>query len=333
MPTNRRTSSNRCGSVYLAVTGVAMILSLIGFTAIHITRLELRMTGSSQDQSKARLHAMSAVELALSQVEEYPDWRTDFTHGVKYEMTPNLYGSPLYFKLLDNENGNRDGGDGDLADDATEAVEIQGVGRSGNAVAIFSVAFAPATHELKSYTDEINSSNGEINNTEWYGQYFLPTLPAVATSWTVTSIEVKIKRDGNPLNQLDVSLHLPNDELFHDDLYPGTHLETLAVSTGDLPDSHDWHEFTFSNVTSLDPKVGLCLTLASEDSKSAKFIYESSNVTEPNAHMLTGGNGNWTSLHADESLYYRIHGYYTTANSGAGAFTLTPGSWKTAESP
>ncbi len=325
---HRKIAPNRCGTVYLAVTGVAMILSLIGFTAIHIARLELRITTDSQGQSKARIYAISAVELALAQIEELPDWRTDFDHGVKYARTPNLYGGPLYFKLLDDDNGLRNGGDGDLADDPTEAVEIRGIGRSGNTIAIYSVAFAPTTHELRSFTTENNLSNGAIKSSEWYGQYFLPNLPKVAVSWTVTSVEVRVKDDGNSSQTLDVTCYLPDASL-----YPGTLLETLAVPANDLPNDYEWRKFSFSNVTDLDPKVGLCLTLTTGNSYSAEILYESAGVTESNAHMISGGNGNWSSIDVDESLYYRIHGYYTTVNGGNGAFTLTPGSWKTVEAP
>ncbi len=328
MLTKRGITSNRYGSVYLAVTGVAMILSLIGFTAIHIARLDLRMTTGRQDYNRARIYAMSAVELALAQTEEFPDWRTDYSHGVKYARTPNFYGGPLYFKFLDDDNGERNGGDGDLADDPTEAVEIRGVGRSGNAVAIYSVAFAPAIHELKSYNTENNKTNDKIFLDEWYGQYFRPSLPSVAVSWTVTSVEVRIKQDAAATGTLNVTLHQPNASLL-----PGTPLATTSTNATDLPNLYDWHEFFFSNATDLDPEVGLCLSLTSVSPKTAKIEYESSGVAEAHAHMFSGGSGNWTGLDADESLYYRIHGYYTTANSGNGAFTLTPGSWITVEAP
>ncbi len=319
---------HRHGSVYLAVTGVAMILSLVGFTALHIARLELRTTTDLQDQEYARCLAMSAVEIVLTQIEENVDWRTDFTHGDVGERIPNNYGATLRFRLLDNDNGNRNGGDGDLADDDTESVEIQGIGRYGRAVAVYSVVFAPATQEIKSYTTENNPSNGSISNLKKYGQYFRPSLPELAISWTVTSVELVIKDNGGSTDSIDIGLYLPGESLF-----PGALLETLGVNADELPAEYAWHEFSFSNVTNLDPETGLCLTLTSDDWVAAKIKYESTGVSEPDAHMLSGGFGNWTGLDADESLYYRIYGYYTTASGGRAGFTLTPGSWQTTESP
>ena len=324
----QRKTRHRHGSVYLAVTGVAMILSLVGFTALHIARLELRSTTDVQDQEYARCLAMSAVEMVLAQIEKYPDWRTDFSHGVKYERIPNNYGAPLRFRLLDNDNGNRDGGDGDLADDDTESVEIQGIGRYGRAVAVYSVVFAPAIHELKSYTTENNKTTDKIYADEWYGQYFRPSFPKVAVSWTVTSVEVRIKQDAAATGTLNVTLHQPNASLL-----PGTPLATTSTNATDLPNLYDWHEFFFSNATDLDPEVGLCLSLTSVSPETAKIEYESSGVAEAHAHMFSGGSGNWTGLDADESLYYRIYGYYTTASGSRAGFTLSPGSWKTVEAP
>ena len=120
---NRR--SARRGSTYIAVIGVAVIVSIIGFAGIHIARVQMRSVEADNDTRRAKLLARAAVEQAIANMNQSSSWRTSYTNNV--ETAPiNFGGGTISFKLVDP--------DGDLADDATDSVWIYGYGRVGDAV-------------------------------------------------------------------------------------------------------------------------------------------------------------------------------------------------------
>ncbi len=316
--------SKRPGSVYIAVSGTAMLVSLIGFTAVHLSRLELRSANAHNDRAYARQLAYSGVEFALCAIDFDSSWRTNYTHGAVNTRNPLGLTENIIFRFLDNA-------DNDLADDATEPVEIQGIGRIGRATFVYSVNYqASATTSqqvsppsLRNFNPGSNNwATTTINNSSWIGQYFLPNLPAEATSWTVTSIEVQMAKNGATNSTLDARLYLPDGSL-----KPGTLIETIAVPESSLPTSAGvWHVFSFLNATDLNPAVGLCLTLTTISSPASDLDYESSGVATSGTHMLKSSGGSWTA-HSTQSLYYRVRGTYTT-ETPSGEFTITPGSWQ-----
>ena len=131
-----RRTTNRRGSVYLAVMGVAMIVSIIGLATMQIARLQLRSTRDIQNLEEARLLSQSAVEFGLGNMDYLSDWRTDMTHGV--EMTPaiSLGNGTMTYSLVDD--------DGDLADHPTDTVQILGIGRVGEAVYVTRALLEPS---------------------------------------------------------------------------------------------------------------------------------------------------------------------------------------------
>ena len=62
------------GSVYLAVLGASMLVTLIGVSAVMAVRIQGREAEAARTASAARDHARSAVELALLETRTNPDW-------------------------------------------------------------------------------------------------------------------------------------------------------------------------------------------------------------------------------------------------------------------
>jgi len=146
-----RLATTRRGSIYLAVMGVAMIVSIIGMVSMSIARLQLKSTQNLQDLAEARLLSQSGVEFGLGNMDFLSDWRTDMTHGA--EMTPALsVGSgTMTYALVDD--------DGDLADDPTDWVRILGIGRVGEAVYVSSVLLEPTGSGLTSLETSLHSDD------------------------------------------------------------------------------------------------------------------------------------------------------------------------------
>jgi len=325
-----RHGSPRQGSIYIAVSGTAMLVSLIGFTALHLSRLELRTTNAQNDRAYARQLAQSGVEFALAKIDLDSSWRTNFSHGVENVISPLGLDANLIFKLLDNA-------DSDLADDATEPVEIQGIGRYGGATFIYSVDYAASVTSssqvgpliLQSY-EGVPASNFAINKWNYTGQHFIASLPAEAITWDVLSAEIYVQQSGGGTgNTLYVKFYTSDGSG-----QPATLLETVAVLESDLPASSDWHSIIFSSVTALTPGQGLCLALegASQTNNVCNVAYDTG-VTQTDTHRLVGSSTSWSTPRASESILYRIHCVYNTAAGGSGEFTVTPGSWRTPAAP
>ncbi|MCH8807105.1 MAG: hypothetical protein IH986_13590 [Planctomycetes bacterium] len=69
-------------TVYLAVLGAAMILTVIGFSALAAVRVQRRAAESTTDFAAARLYAQSAIELGLLWIDQDANWRETYTSGV-----------------------------------------------------------------------------------------------------------------------------------------------------------------------------------------------------------------------------------------------------------
>ena len=128
-----RRSASRQGSIYLAVMGVAMIVSIIGMASMQIARLQLKSAGNRQDLEEARLLSQSGVEFGLGNMDFFPNWRTG------REMTPPLVvgnGTMTYAFDVDE--------DSNLTDNTNDPVRLLGIGRVGDAVYATSVLLEAA---------------------------------------------------------------------------------------------------------------------------------------------------------------------------------------------
>lgn len=119
----------RQGAVYIIVLAVVVNVTVIGLTAIYLARVRLKDVYSNDELREARLLAYSAVEHAIGMMNNYTggtgNWRNDYING--QEITPiNFSNGHMSFKLVD--------GDGDLADDPTDPLWIDGIGRVGDAI-------------------------------------------------------------------------------------------------------------------------------------------------------------------------------------------------------
>lgn len=76
-----RLRGNPRGSAYVMVLGTAMIISVIGLSALLLVRVQSRHTGWATDIGQARLHALSAIQIGLLQISSDPDWRVSRSNG------------------------------------------------------------------------------------------------------------------------------------------------------------------------------------------------------------------------------------------------------------
>ncbi len=116
----------RRGSIYLLVLAVAANVLVIGLAATCLVRVRLRGVVGDNEAREARLLAQSAVEQAISAMNNAPTtWRQSFSSGV--QTTPIAFGAGQMSIILTDD-------DGDLTDDATDPLWIDGIGQVGGAV-------------------------------------------------------------------------------------------------------------------------------------------------------------------------------------------------------
>ncbi len=78
---NRQRSYRRRGSSYVLFMGTAMIVTIIGLSALMAVRIQRRGAEGSNDLAAARFYAQSAIEHGFAKINQKPDWRTDLGSG------------------------------------------------------------------------------------------------------------------------------------------------------------------------------------------------------------------------------------------------------------
>lgn len=149
--------SHRCrrrgASLYVAVMGVGMIVSLIALTTSLTGRLQLRSNQTAGQQVGASLAARSGIEYALNWMNRNNDWRSVLASGVD-ESEVQLPSGKFVWRVTDN--------DGDLADDSRDHAVLRVTGYDGNAKVsyyVLEVDIEPAGRSLTCLESAIHSNN------------------------------------------------------------------------------------------------------------------------------------------------------------------------------
>jgi hypothetical protein len=120
-----RIQRSRTGGVYIAVLATALVVALLGMSAMIGQRLQNRMIGAQGDIRQAQLNANTAVELALLTMKNDTNWRTTNSNGnwfVKRSATSGTCTANVTDPI-----------DANLANNSDDPVVILGIGYSGEA--------------------------------------------------------------------------------------------------------------------------------------------------------------------------------------------------------
>lgn len=122
----------RRGNMYVTVLMTATLVTVIGLSALMAARVNLRAAQTTNGIAESRLHARSAVEIALEIMNTTTTWRSTYTNNVwTAEQSIGPIGS-LAFKVVDIVDGN-------LTNDLSHAVKLYGRGKVGETVRVYSV--------------------------------------------------------------------------------------------------------------------------------------------------------------------------------------------------
>ena len=323
----RRLAYPRRGiALYSAVMINSLLVGVLALSALTIVRIERRSSESSGEIVTAQMHARAAIDLALQTLRTDPNWRTRYLDGV--ETNPLRFGTgTVSWKLKDASSPP----DGNLGNHEDDPVEIQGIGRTGKAVWVHS-AIAVDSGELRELgpVQLENSAQRNRYNTvkasKWWAQYFKPDLPAEATGWKVTNVDLYLASTNQSTDLLQVNLYTPDNNNL-----PQVLVDRISIPQSDLSWNARWHRIRFSGNTNLDPTKGLCLSLeCTSQTAAAWFAYDNQRNSNPDSALIRGNQASgWTSYHPRKALCYRVMGTYTVPSG----LTLQFGTFKRAGAP
>lgn len=162
---------------------------------------------------------------------------------------------------------------------------------------------------LSSHSVALLPGSYSITATNWAGQYFTPSLPQGTESWRVTRVRIQAARAGAPNGVTAVRLELPNAS----NLPTGNIVGTPALMyESNLANSFGWEEFSFNNVSGLNPNSGLCLVLAlhTSDTILADVRYDTGGTNR----LTTSNGGSTWSKSLLTGMLYVVYGTATTVS-------------------
>ena len=125
----------RRAAMYMTVLMTAMLVTVIGLGGLMAARTQFHIGQSNDHAMQARFYAQSAIDLALQDLRNDVNWRSNLSNDT-WEADRALSAGLFRWKPVDEL-------DGDLDNDANAEVRIYGTGIVGDTVRTYSVALTP----------------------------------------------------------------------------------------------------------------------------------------------------------------------------------------------
>ena len=141
---SKRLAVRRRGSIYAVVLAMAILVSLIGLSAVAVGRINLRAAAGGSDASSAELLAVSAVEHAITVLNSEAGWRGNTAYANEQRTNPIALGDGQFcWKLKDERDHNIAYTAGGI-----QPVRVYGIGEVGDARRVYSVELVPTGTNL-----------------------------------------------------------------------------------------------------------------------------------------------------------------------------------------
>lgn len=104
--------ARRRGSTYVMVLGLSLVLTVIGLSALTVSRVTGRMVAANRDFSETRFLAFTAAEHALNRINADDDWRTTFNGAT---VAKSFGRGTFSWRVVDEDDGDLTDGNSDPA--------------------------------------------------------------------------------------------------------------------------------------------------------------------------------------------------------------------------
>lgn len=161
---------------------------------------------------------------------------------------------------------------------------------------------------LAQFTDVRNPQDWTVKSSEWIGQYFLPTMPAEATSWKLTRLRLNLRTKGGTGGLTRVQVQPASASRTP----TGAIIAESAVREEELTSSYLWRDVYFNGASELTPSQGVCIILQwIKDSDASEVLFDSAvTATADRALLSTANSGtSWTTT-GTQSLAFQAYGTY-----------------------
>lgn len=133
-----------------------------------------------------------------------------------------------------------------------------------------------------------------------------------ATSWTVDQVSLRVRKYGNPSDNLVVKLATVSGS------QPGTTLETASLAASEISsNAYTWRTWSFANTTTLSAGVTYCLHVYRSGSASLANYFSveiDTDASYANGDYRVYTGSSWTDSYVDASLYFRIESAQSTTS-------------------
>lgn len=307
-------------AIYMMVLAAALIVSLLGITALDHLRVNRSKSFLIQSRFEASQLAYSAVGVGTHSIEQDTSWRDNYTSGIE-SLPVSLDASRNISWILQDS-------DGDLSDSDTQ-LSLLGIGRCNSAIQVARVELiaeekriGPAL--LGSQEDDSSYIDEDVNPDKGWGQYLIPTLPVEATAWRVTSVELYTQRDKNNCD-FRVRVYQAGDN----NLPSSTIYDSVDLDSNDFDKLWSWQTITFDGEYWINPGQAICLTIEAIENEPMRIRYRSGGVSEQNSALLEWNGSNWTAAE-EKAMLYRVNGVY---KNGTYSLDIVEGSWQRGDAP
>jgi len=142
---------------YILVLGTAMVITMIGISALSTMRLRWHSTKNSTDFLQTRLYAQSAIDMGLFYIENTPGWRSVRPSGLWVDRDPIGNG---YYSIT-----GVDPNDNNLSNSANDPVILTGIGYQGDARYKLQVTLLPELVPISALEAAMQAGNDIIFET------------------------------------------------------------------------------------------------------------------------------------------------------------------------
>jgi len=125
----------RRGSIYVVVMATALVVSVIGLSALLLQRIQRQGAERAVDATAARLAAEAALQIGIFRVRNNPNWRATYPNGVWQSNVP-LGNATYTLEGIDPT-------DSSLSDSSAEPLLLVGTGSKGQAQQKLQVLLVP----------------------------------------------------------------------------------------------------------------------------------------------------------------------------------------------